>query len=236
MIGKIHGIMKKIENTDMSDFPKDDYVRESPGCSLSAMLLIVFAILLFSAFKSFSQKITRLEFEENINTRSSKSDTIPFDWYTKQSITLELDSTYLFYAMYNIERDNGLDYYSYEVRFETTYFAIKRYFDTEKDIDIYTSSVYYPLLKYFKLGYDFSYVSKEENHNIYIGFVYKDWISAECAFLTEILRYQIMFKPSITLWEKLSIGPSVNIISVDDVIKWSIGLNLNIKFFFFFRS
>ena len=221
---------EKEKDLDISDFPKDDLVRESGGCSLSAILLILLGILLFSAFKSFSQEVTRFEIEENPNIRNSKSDSIPFDWYTKTSITLELDSTYLFYAMYNAERDNGINYYSYEVRFETTYFTIKRYFDTEKDIDLYTSSVYYPLLKYFKLGYDFSYVSKEENHNIYIGFAYKDWVSAECAFLTELLRYQITFKPSITIWKKFSIGPNVNVISVDDNVKWSGGLNMKMKF------
>lgn len=209
---------------------KKNDVRESPGCLLSIVKIFILLILIYLSFGVSSQNITKFELGTNFNTRNSKSDSISFDWYIKQSITLEIDSIYQFYGMYNTERDNGHDYYSYEVKFQTTYFTVQRFFDTEKDIDLYTSSVYYPLFKYFKLGYDFSYVSKEENHNIYIGFSYKDWVSAECAFLTDILRYQITLKPTVVLWKKISVGPVVNIMSVDDNMKWSAGINLNMKF------
>lgn len=202
---------------------------------------VVFILILSFLFNIINaQEITKFNTTQQLNTRSAKIDSLKYDWYYKGECNLQFDSIYDVYLMYNRERDNAVLYYSYEVKFTSKYFSSRRFFDTEKNIDITNSSVYYPLVytknknKYqFKTGYDFSFIDSTTNHNIYTSLSYErdgiEWIYLESAFFDELLRFEYRINPTFMIFKNMYIGVGINGILIKDKFKWNAGGKIILK-------
>lgn len=189
---------------------------------LSSLTLVLVAAL---ASSQDTIKTIQSDIKLHLNTRNAKID-IVFDYYIgisseiiiKEFITIDLKGSY--------ERYNGINYLSYYENISCKYGQAGYIYDTEKDIRLFYTSIYYTF-KIFKAGYDYSY-SGASNHSIYLGIKWK-FISAEIAFFNDIRRLKYLINPTIKKWDKLSLKANIEGFYVPDKFKWQNGLSLNYK-------
>lgn len=189
---------------------------------------IVFIMLLItiSAYPQDTVKVIQSDVKLHINTRNAKIDTC-FDYYfgtglkviIKESVTVDLKGSY--------ERDNGIIYLAHQEKASCQYGQAGYIYDTEKDIKLFYASVYYPFLKIFKVGYDFS-VDQDINHSIYLSVKWK-FVSAQVVFLEDIRRIKYLVNPTIKKWKRLSLKANIEGFYVPEKFKWTNGLTLNYK-------
>lgn len=194
------------------------------------ILFVLFALsLVLMASLSFSQdtiKVIQSDVKLHLNTRNAKIDTC-FDYYfglgtkviIKEFVTIDLKGSY--------ERDNGLNYLAHSEKASCKYGQVGYKYDTEKDIKLFYASIYYPFLKIFKAGYDYSY-SEASKHSAYISIKWK-FISAEVVFFNDIRRVKYLLNPTLKKWDRLSLKANIEGFYVPGKFKWTNGLTLNYK-------
>jgi hypothetical protein len=222
--------MKEQKKIKKPMFPKlrEEFHDSSWVPILLAVIAFLVLVLWTAPLLGNDSTLTKLEYSGVANFRNAKEDTV-FDWYNKHEIRAQFDSVYDFYGMCNRERENGTYYWSYQIMFQAKYFKLDRFFDTEKDIDYLSGSIFYPVYEWLKIGYDFSYISEQENHSIYINLKYKEWFYSEVVFLEEILRYKIELNPKLKVKDWFFLGLKSDILFVEEKYKWNVGPNLVLK-------
>jgi len=194
------------------------------------MKFVVFSLILVLttalAYSQDTSKTIETEIRLNVNTRNAKIDTA-FDYYigigskivVKGVITIDLKGSY--------ERDNGTIYSSHSEKVSYKYGQVGYIYDTEKDVKLFYTSIYYPFLKIFKVGYDFS-IDQKINHSIYLGVKWQ-FIEIEITFLDEVRRIKYLINPVIKKWNRLSLNANIEGFYIKSKFKWQNGVMLNYK-------
>lgn len=190
--------------------------------------LIILQILpiLISAFAQDTIQSIQSDISFHVNTRNAKTDTC-FDYYfsigtktiIKEFVTIDLKGNY--------ERDNGIIYLAHTEKASCKYGQTGYIYDTEKDVKLFYVSVYYPFLKIFKAGYDYSY-SDMSKHSVYINLKWK-FVEAEVAFFEDMRRIKYLINPTIKRWKQLSLKANIEGFYVPDKFKWQNGLTFDYK-------
>lgn len=167
------------------------------------------------------------EFNLVFNSRNPKADTVIFDWYFAGELKIPIDSVIQLSLFGNIERDNGTIYHSYKVKADNKYFSVMYFYDTEKDIDMY-SFAYFLTFKMFKFGADFIYIDSL-SPNIYLAFDYK-FIDFKISFADQISKLEFDLKPNFKIGkkDKIKLGYTINGILIEDSWKWNAGFKATI--------
>lgn len=203
----------------------------------SVLAIMIIILILLNYLTAFSQesndtiKSVRATLQLHANTRNAKIDTIVFDHYLSAGTQLKIKEFVTINLKGSYERDNGLMYWGYMGDAVWKYGQAGYIFDTEKNVNLLYVTAYYPVIKIFKIGYDFSVNFNQSNicyHSIYAG-VKWEWISAEIAFFDKLHRIKYSLIPTIKRWDRLSLGIKVEGLYVSDKFKWSNGLTLNYK-------
>lgn len=188
-------------------------------------IVLIFVLIASLSFSQDTIKLIQSDVSLHLNIRNAKIDTC-FDYYfgfgfktTIKKVTIDLKGSY--------ERDNGINYLSHSERVSYKYGQTGYLYDTEKDIRLFYASVYYPFLKIFKAGYDYSY-SETHKHSAYIRIKWK-YISAEMVFLESVRRFKYLINPTIKKWDKLSLKANIEGLYIPDKFKWQNGMSLFYK-------
>ncbi len=180
-------------------------------------LLIVFINL-------FSQS----EFKLHINARNAKESNLT-DYYGKYTMKFNIDSFYVISTMVNYERDNGIIYYSYSGSFAIDYGNIEYYKDTEKNIEYFSSAVFYPITKWFCIGYNYMY-SDDSYHLINTTIKYK-WVFLDLSFFENVEKLKISVNPEYLISPNLSTGIDCELLYVLNKLKWHSGFTIKYTLF-----
>lgn len=186
--------------------------------------LLLFLLLPLFAYPQDTIKNIQIDAKLHINIRNAKIDTV-FDYYVsigskiiiREFITINLKGSY--------ERDNGIIYLAHSEIASCKYGQSGYIYDTEKDVKLFYASIYYPFLKVFKTGYDFS-CSQTSKHSIYFSVTW-EFINAEIAFFENIRRIKYVLNPILKKWDKLSLKANIEGLYIADKFKWQNGLSLN---------
>ena len=188
--------------------------------------LILLTIILASlSLKSYSKKDTiRSTIKFHINTRSTKIDTVSFDYYFSvkcetriKSVLIELTASY--------ERDNGINYFAHNQKLSFKYGQIGNIYSQEKNMKLLYATIYYPIKEILKVGYDFS-INDQYNHSLYMGLKYK-FIDIEIAFFQKLHRIKYSIEPVIKKWKKVKLTVQIKGLYLNNRFKWQNGLALN---------
>ncbi len=179
-------------------------------------------LLLLLPFSLFSQT----EIGLHLNARNAKTAKV-FDYYFKLTTKTVIDSAYTIKLMGNYERDEGINYYSYSIEFETKYGSSEYYKDTEKEVEYLSLAMFYPVSDWLRIGY--SYMRTEVSyHSVFIGLRWK-FIYVDLSFFDKIHKLKAVANPQYNLTKKLKLGIEAGIISIQNELKWVGGLTFNYK-------
>ena len=184
------------------------------------MKIIITILLILFSMVSVAQ--TELKLHLPLNARNAK-DTSLFDYYAKLSGSITIDSTYIISAMVNYERDNGKEYYSYSTKADIKYAQLEYYKNTEKNIEYFSTSLFYPVRKWLKVGYQYLYTDYS-HHLVTIQTKWK-WIEADISFLKQIEKLRININPEYII-NNTSFGIEIGSLYVDKKLKWNSGITI----------
>ena len=190
-------------------------------------LILLTIILAAFTLKAYPAKDTiRSVVKFHINTRSTKIDTVNFDYYFSiksetrvKNILIELVASY--------ERDNGINYFAHNEKLSFKYGQIGNIYSEEKNMKLLYATIYYPIKDILKVGYDFS-INYQYNHSLYVGLKYK-FIDIEIAFFQKLHRIKYSIEPIIKKWKKVKLTVQIKGLYLNNRFKWQNGLILNCK-------
>ena len=152
-------------------------------------------LIILIPLSCYSQ-ITDYSISLHWNTRNAKIDTV-FDWWVGMSGSVTFDSVLTLKGGASTERDNGIQYYAYESHIVSKYAKTGLQKDTEKDIQFYYISLFYPV-KIFKFGVEFLETNEHEKLSVYIG-IKRKWVECNFSAVDRVTKFDYMVNPQIKI-------------------------------------